>query len=172
MTLSAPSTFRRRKNRPHEAASRERPIPYAGPPRAVLAARLEDHACEALRRRGLDPDRSRLGLSAPGWTHTTAVVAILEALDDYLTAHDAGGPGYWNLGFETDDQGRPVLLLVNDVWTTASKVMSWSPRLVEVDGERVAFRAPNAARRIARAVAVMAVGLLVPATAGGRAGVH
>lgn len=171
MTLATP-TYRRRKNRPHEGASRERPIPYVGPPRAVLAARLEDHACEAIRARGLHPDNSRLGLSAPGWTATTAVVAVLEALDAYLNAHDSGGPGYWSLDFECDDGGRPTLLLISDCWTTAAKPMSWSARHVEVDQEKITFRAPNAARRIARAVAVMAVGMLVPARAGGRASVH
>lgn len=167
-----PSTFRRRKNRPDEAASRNRPIPYAGPTRAVLATRLEEYACEALRARGLNPDRSRLGLSAPGWTATTAVVAVLEALDAHLGEQDAGGPGVWQLDYETDDGGRPTLLLINDTWTTVAKVMSWSARHVEVDQEKITFRAPNAARRVARAVSVMIVSLLVPATVGGRASVH
>lgn len=160
-------TFRRRKNRPEEAATHERPVPYFGPPRVILAARLEDYVCETMRQRGLNPDASSLGLLAPGWTPISAVTAILEATDEFLTSHDSGG-GYWSLTHEVDEQERASLLVVNDVWTTVAKPVGWFQRYVVIDQEKVTFRAPNACRRIARAVATAAVSILVPATPGGR----
>lgn len=166
MMADTARTFRRRKNRPEEAATREPPIPYFGPPRTVLAARLEDYVCETLRQRGLNPDASSLGLLAPGWTPISAVTAILEVTDEFLTSHDSGG-GYWSLTHEVDEQERASLLLINDVWTTLAKPVGWSLRYVVIDQEKVAFRAPNACRRIARAVALAVVSILVPATPGG-----
>lgn len=169
-TTTAPRPLRRRKNRPAETRLRQ-PDGFAPPPRNVLAARIEDAACEALRARGVDPDNGRLAL-VPGWTPERIVTLLLEAAGNYVVGLDAGGPGFWRLDFETDSKGRPTRILISDVWLTVVRNIGWRQRHVVVNEEAIALASPNAARRFARAVAQVTAGLLVPAVAGGRPGVH
>lgn len=155
----------RRRNRPAETRLRQ-PDGFAPPPRSLLAARIEDVACEALRERGVSPDLASLAL-VPRWPTERLMLTMLDAAGDYVAQLDAGGPGWWRLDYETDAQGRPGRVLISDVWTTVVRPITWSQRHVTVGEEVIAFAAKNAARRFARAVATLTASLLIPATPGG-----